>query len=71
MCRDVALQQLERAGEITSLTLLLKNVLFIYIFPPRCATGEFNDKQNQKEVLSNIENITNVIYEVSHLDMWG
>lgn len=61
-----------RAGEVTFLTLLLKKkkkVLFISIFPPRCATGEFNDKQNQKEVLSNTANITNVIYEASRLDM--
>jgi len=49
-------------------TLAEKKVLFVYIFPPRCATGEFKDKQNQEEVLSNTANITNVVYEVSHLD---
>lgn len=49
MCGDGTLQQLERAEEVTFLTLLLKNVLFIYIFPPRCATREFNDKQTKRK----------------------
>lgn len=50
MCRNVTLQQLERAGEVTLLTLLLKKVLFIYILPPRCATGEFNDNKTKGSI---------------------
>lgn len=56
MCRDVTLQQLVGAGESLFKSLDKKRVLFIHIFLLRCITGEFNNKQDQKEVLRNSAN---------------
>lgn len=64
LCKGMTLQQLERVREVTfqNSCKKKKKILLIFGFHPKvCDTGNFKDKQNQIEVLSNIAYTTNVI----------